>query len=54
MPLMRGVKFGASGSKQRLSSASSKLWPRARPSQMVSVWSPFVTMRWPPMRRTAA
>ncbi len=45
---MRGVQFGASGSKRRVLSAETKPWP----SRMVSVWSPFVTMRPRSVRRT--
>ena len=42
MPLMRGVKFGASGSKLLLRSADSKLPPSAISQATVSVWSPLV------------
>ena len=45
---MRGVQLGASGSKVRVRSAATKPWP----SRMVSVWSPFVTMRPRSVRRT--
>ena len=49
---MRGVKLGASGSKQRVSSACSKVLPSLQKSQTVSVWSPFVTTTSLPTRRT--
>ena len=44
MPLIRGVKLGPSGSKQREDRASEKLLPARSPWYTVSVWSPLVTM----------
>ena len=48
MAEMRGVQFGSSGSYSRV------IRPRRKSpySQMVSVWSPFVTTRSLPIVRT--
>ena len=51
-PDILGVKFGASGSKVLVYSASSKLLFSLRYSYIVSVWSPFVTMIFFPRTRT--
>ena len=44
MPEILGVKFGPSGSNVLVLSASSKLFSSAIKSNIVSVWSPFVTI----------